>query len=489
MRKKPFDNRLVNRFSLTVFLICGTTAHAGGVYVGDVGGRAMGRSGAFAAKGDDLSAIEYNPAMLAVRDDTEIFLSNRFGYANEEFRRAPLWDYNGPLLIHADPVQNEKPWQLLMPILGAATDFGLKDWGFAIGAYAPPGISVQQFPLDGGQRYMLVERDFKILYYNLSAAWKFRDIFGIGASFQWVSMPSIKMSLVVNGDIASVVSPVSSLYDVKATINAADYVGASGVVGLWYRPWPFLQFALSGRIVPTHFNAEGTLKLETLGLEGTDVTTERDGESADDVTFSMSLPMMLRFGARYMHMKGDYELFDVELDFVYEAWQQVDEYVVDGDGMEAEVLGQWVDVGRIAIPKNWRGTYSARLGGDYNVLKDLLTLRLGGFYESAASQKPYTYVDILASHRLGASVGASVMFFGVDITLAYQYTFEFPVTVSEGESRIYQQVPGSPCEAPYTDPDPNTCDPSYLGQPSASANAGTYINHYHFLSVALSYSF
>lgn len=488
MLNKPIDSVFAWTLLMAVISLCGEIVHAGGVYVGDIGGRAMGRSGAFAAKGDDLSAIEYNPALLAIRDDTEIFLSNRFGYANEEFRRAPLWDYNnGYLYVDFDHVHNENPWQLLMPILGAATDFGLDDWGFALGAYAPPGIAVQKFPLDGGQRYMLTERDFKILYFDLSAAWKFRDIFGIGASLQWVSMPSIKMGLVVNGDTAPVVAPVSSLFDVKATINAADYVGVSGIIGLWYRPWKFLQFGLSGRIVPTRFVADGKLELETLGLEGSDVTIKRGDKEANDITFHMSLPMMLRFGVRYMHMKGEHELFDVEADFVYEAWQQVDEYVADGEGLVAEVLGQEVDVGRIVIPKNWKGTYSARLGGDYNVLKDLLTLRLGGYYESGASQKPYTYVDVLASHRLGASVGASVMFYGFDITLAYGYTFEFPVTVSEEESRIYQQVPGSPCEAPYTDTD--TCDPYYLGQPSAAANAGTYINHYHFLSLALSYSF
>ena len=43
--------------------------------------------------------------------------------------------------------------------------------------------------------------------------------------------------------------------------------------------------------------------------------------------------------------------------------------------------------------------------------------------------------------------------------------------MSEDEGKIYQQMPGSSCEEPYTDP--QYCNENYLGQPAASIPAGS----------------
>ena len=132
----------------------------------------------------------------------------------------------------------------------------------------------------------------------------------------------------------------------------------------------------------------------------------------------------------------------------------------------------------------WGG---ARLGSDWQVLRDLLTVRAGGSYESPSSRPSYTSLDFIGQKRLGASAGVTLSGVGFDLSVAYSYVFQFPVAVSEAQSRIYQQVPGSPCAAPYSSA--YLCDPHYLGQPSAASNAGTYVSEYHFISTALSYTF
>ncbi len=471
------------------------TALASGVTVGDQGARTAGRAGATVARADDLSAIEYNPAGLAKLEQTRFHLGNRFGYVNESFKRAPLYDwskldFNGvPEYVTFDKVSNDKTWVLLNPMLVAATDFGLKSWGFALGAYAPQGVSQQAFPVDGGSRYMLTERDVKILYYNLSAAWKYNDIFGVGASFQWVDLASLKLGMVVNGTtIPGMANPVASDYDMLVRIEGADHVGFTGIIGAWFKPKPFLELGISGRVAPVKLDADCRLSVKPLSLtsdEPPEMT--RNGKAANDVRWKMTMPVTARLGARYIHFDGDKELFDVELDVVYEAWHQTQSYDIEGNGLEVAIIGQNVPVDHIVVPKKWRDTVSVRVGGDYNLLPDRLALRAGVYYESAATDERYAYVDFFSGHRLGASAGTSVMFHGVDISLSYTYVFEFPMTVSETEGHIYQQVPGSTCESPYTNS--NLCHDQYLGQPAPVVNAGTYIANYHLASLSVSYGF
>lgn len=491
-----FPQRFPGGFTSAVLVVIGcaiaSSGFAGGISVGDQGAVAAGRSGAFVAKADDPSAIEYNPAGLTGLKGWNIYLSNRFAYASERYKRATIWDYDNAEIHPFGEVSNQKPWQLLGPMLALTTDFGLKDWSFAIGAYAPAGISSQEFPRDGGQRYMLTYRDTKILYYNASVAWKLSDVFGVGLSLQWVDLAQLDLRLAVNGDVnPAAVSPISHFFDMEARVQGADHIGVSGILGMWYRPSPSFQMAFSSRFIPTKLEADATLTLVPLDEDNNgSVSTQRNGTSANDVVFSMTLPMEFRAGFRYIHLRGQQELFDVELDFRYELWSQMESYRVDGTGMSASIDGisEPVSVGLIVVPKNWKNTFSVRLGGDFNAIENRLKLRAGTFWETAAAPNEYAYVDFLASTRIGASLGASVILGKFEMALSYTYVIEVPVKVHETDGKIYQQVPGSRCKGPDYD-DPTFCDANYQGQPSATVNGGTYTNTYHFTSLALSYRF
>lgn len=483
---------------------------AGGFEIADQGPRGAGRAGAFVARADDPSAIDYNPAGLARLRGTRFYLANRFTYSNEEYKRARTLDYSDaigghPRLVSFPTVVNGSPFQWLGLMAVVTTDFGLEDFGFGLGVYGPPGISAQSFPSDGPQKYMLIEREVVILYYSLSAAWKYRDIFGIGASLQWVDVPIFRFGLVVDGNTtARIVNPVSGRFDMESRVDGADHIGFTAILGAWYRPIPELELAASARVVPVPIEAKSHLSLtaQNLSLSTPPVTTS-NGMPDDRVTFSMVLPPKLRIGARYVYLEPvstfadndeagvlnsrDREIFDIELDFGYEAWSMLESFKLDGGGLSCTVLGKRVPVGVIEVPRNWQDTFSLRLGGDWQTVPDLFTLRAGLMWESPASRPEYAYLDVFPGHRLGASAGFSFTLHGFDISASYAYIFQTPVTVTEDESRVFQQVPGSPCIAPYTDP--QLCSAHYLGKPSAPANAGTYISDYHFVSISASYTF
>jgi hypothetical protein len=197
--------------------------------------------------------------------------------------------------------------------------------------------------------------------------------------------------------------------------------------------------------------------------------------------------MTARLGVRYIHFRNEAELFDAELDVAYESWSRVESFKIDSNGLVANLLGQQVDVGNINVEKEWNDTFTVQLGGDYHVVPHRLTARAGVFYESAVSPPEYSNVDFVGGEQLGMALGGSVFVERFEIAFAYGYRTQPAVSVSEKDARVYQEVPASLCEAPYTDL--GTCHPAYLGRPGAPVNAGTYRAFSHVASLDLLYRF
>jgi long-chain fatty acid transport protein len=469
-------------------------ATAGGFEVGDQNARSAGRAGAFTVKADDPTALDSNPAGLALMRGTRIFLGNRFILGKEEFTRARTLDWSEavhgvPQFLTFGKVKNELPTQYLGPIIAISSDLGLKNWGFAVGVYAPPGTMSQQFPIDGPQKYMLVSRTVSILYYSAAVAWKYKDVFGIGATLQWVDLLSMNFNLVINGNTTPrVVEPGSSQFDILSKLSGADHINVTAILGMWYHPTPHLQFAAAARVIPVWFKARSHLAIEALNLklDKAPILT-RDGTPDNNVTFSFVLPPKLRVGGRYVFTNGDKELGDIELDLGYEAWSMVDNFTLDGSGLVSTVLGQNVPIGTIKVPRHWKDTFSLRIGGDWNVVPSHFTLRGGFYYETSATPEAYAYIDTPTGARLGPSVGFSLSGWGFDLSASYSYLFVMPLSLTETDSRTYQQTPGSLCKAPYTDT--TNCSAYYLGRPGAPSNAGVYVADYHMFSLSLMYKF
>jgi hypothetical protein len=453
-----------------------------------------GRGGAFAAKADDLSAVAVNPAGLGRLQGTRVQVGNRFSYNALQFERAPTLDWGDPEdgeapLVRFSPVDNETPWQLLDPFVGVASDLGLRSWVFALAAYTPAGVSRLTFPVDGGQRYLMVKREAIILNYTASAAWRPQDDVAVGASLQWVHVPRLTYELVIDGtQFPGDANPVWSELDMVARVAGSDPFVPNAVVGVWYRPAPYLELGLSGQAIPTEIRTTSQLSIEPASPEiDEDVELRRDGELADDVSLRLPLALTARAGVRYVLRSRDTEVFDVELDGIYESWSRVDRFTVETNGLVASLLGQRLDVGDIDIDKHWQDTISVHLGSDYALVPRALAVRSGLFYESAVADGSYANVDFASGRQVGAAVGASLFVQGAELALAYEYRHQLKADVAKREARVYQEVPGSGCEPPYTAPD--TCHPEYLGQPAPTVNGGIYRARHHVVSIDGIYRF
>lgn len=432
---------------------------AQGYFAGQKGARVAGRAGAFVVKADDLSAADYNPAGFSRMRGYRAQLSNRFAYNYVSYQRAPVDD--GGTATYFRKVENQLPLQGLDPLLGIAADFGLEDWGFGLTVNAPPGIGRLSFPvgpdlgedptlgpLNGGQRYMMVSREAEILVYSLSAAWKFRELFGVGASLQWIHVPRLTYSLVVDGHPFPRPSgnPVSSQFDILSTVSGSDPFTFNANVGAWVKPTKSWEVGLSGQVVPAQIETESHLDMDLIGREG-NVTLTRNGYAANDVRLTLPLPLTARAGVRYLHHASDDRVvFDVELDVIYQTWSRVPSFNVAMNGLQAEIegVGQ-TDVQDVVIQKQWRDTVSVHLGGDWNAIPNLLTLRGGVAYESAASHRQFAHVDFATGEHLSGALGASLLLGGFELALAYGYRHQIPIDVAAGEGYVYQEVPEEPC--------------------------------------------
>lgn len=465
----------------------GDGARASGLEIPEQGARSVGRGGAFSARADDATAGIHNPGALVKLDGLDLIYSHNLIWHFATFTRAesvlpPTDVYEGqdPLA----PVENETPFFGLGASFAAA--YGVGDWAFGISLYGPNSTGKVSYPVTGGQRYMLTELDTLMFFYGASVAWGTED-FGIGVTLQGASLPKMRYSLVTDGITAPIdeetavetLSPYSSAWDVEATLAIEDSFAPTGIVGIWWRPADNFEVALSGRVIPVIFQAEGGIELANVPgqAEFTDMQLTVPGNSAK---LEIPLPPTARLGLRYVHGEGDDPLFDVELNVVYEAYSIIESFEADLEG--SILLAGGASVQDVTIAKRWRDTFSVRLGGTWNVLPDALSLSLGGYFEQGAGHPNYTHLDFLTVDRFGLGAGLEVPIYTSDETrfelvVAYAHTFQSDVEVAETEGKVIQQRPIAQC--------PDDC----AGYTGVVANAGTFESSFDLLSFALSASF
>lgn len=477
-------------------------ARAGGFEYGVNGAEAVGRAGAFVARGDNPSTLYFNPAgMGRMEPGTHLLLDANLVLRTLEFRRAGEMDFAGANGYRVNdlryPRVRDEGGVFPAPFFGLVTDLGLDtDFQFGLGAFGPAAVGRAGFPtqvwvvnhdderipIPAPQRYDLLHMDVLFVWPTLAASWRILDDLVVGAAFQtgFVNIVFQNMTAAF-GDGDDVVA------DIRANVDAWDWFVPAGMLGIWYRPWRYLELAVSARMsdgieasgeVTTISNPYGVRGQEPISsTEWTDYNTAA-GERRPTAKLSFAWPLLvLRTGVRFLWPRDtgevaggeldaqiaerlarmaphEREWFDVELDVTYEMNSSVDSFRTKIDGVVP--LGYGMpnlavrpdlehpeNAGVLELPHNWQDTVAVRLGGDVNLLEGAVSLHWGGSFETSSVPEDYTRLDYAQWMTFGVAGGVTVRlpWYGIDVTASYLHYFSPEREVTEGRVRMLTALP------------------------------------------------
>ena len=464
LRQSRFSS--LHRFLLTVAAIVTFVplkGQSGGLEVPDLGTVALGRGTAFAARADNLSAFYYNPAGLSKSKGFNLLLSGNLVNLNVDYLRSGSYDpatntsepveINGQLVgnpgrdySNYDPftagdtppppfssVSNEsRIGPAPMIVFNWGDMLGVTGLSAAIGLIPPSSFGAPKYTEAGAQRYALREANFLIVYPGLGVSYAINRYFQVGAVFlsgigifeqsQAIRpLPQLNNTLDYNEDAKG---------DASLKVEAKDLFMPTAIVGVLSHPIDWLEIGAAVKL-PVKIEARGNI---TYTAPDTDLANSALVPGEDKVTLKQNFPWVVRLGARYIH-----QVFDVEADFVWENWSSLKEFEIDMEATLNEDAtsenGALSPMPDSAIPKKFRDTFSARLGGDVEVWPKHLAVRAGGYYQSSAYPENYeTFsVDFPFAEQVGVGAGLTWHAFSfLDVNAGFLHVFQPDVKVIEG---------------------------------------------------------
>lgn len=496
----------LRRVALATLLVAPAAASAGGLDVGENGPVATGRGGAYAAAVDEPSAVYYNPAALATIDGFALTVNANIWLYDLTFQRDPFTfqQGNSDITVPFAEVSNSRN-VFPAPMIFASHDFGLEDWGFGFGVYGPPSIGWSDFGSadleelrdiaatddnvrDWGHGYLMESSEMLLMYPSLAVAFDFGDLqLGLTLQLGYLGTTFVNAA---DGDGITDPNAVSIEAPEAYARTTLDVSGITftGILGVRYQPFDALTLALSYR--PRHeFSADGEINVEIPPALQALATV---GDNA--ATLNLTLPDLIRFGARWAFINNGRAVADIELDFTYETWSLLEGFDIQLDAnIDIDLLGETRQIPNVFIPKFYNDTMSLRLGSDI-YLHDAFTLRAGVFMEGAAgdffsegSTSPgYANIDFAPFHRVGLSLGGTVEVGRWDIDFAYQHVLSAEYVESNGQVDIL--YPLWVCEDPQNQRDIDDCAELTREQAVHAVNNGSYDASYNLFSVGFTYN-
>ena len=388
---------------------------AAAYYYIDAGTRGMARGGAYVAGNKDLTAQYYNPAALINLDSGQVMLNFSLVDQRDAFTRMDL-DESGQVIKEYDQVDNISP-PMKIPSFGVAHHFGLPDTMFALGLH-PPYAPDKEYKAKSAQRYTLIDTRTTQFYAGLSVAHQPLSWLTIGVSVLW-NMTAANQELAINvcnnaldtGDNSCAEGKPSET-DLIIRMKMKDPGKLTGNFGVLIEPHEKIAIGLSV-MPPINVEGKGTLEAEFsedhwLPKSFLETSTTKD----DEITVTMSMPLVIRSGIAYRPMDG----LEIEFATVYERWRNTKETLITDvnaplllqDGLaERAGIDQEVPInGPVSIPQKYRDSMSYRLGSEWDA-KEWLTLRTGVYYEQSAIPNKNMGVALMDGNKVGYGIGAS----------------------------------------------------------------------------------
>lgn len=364
-------------------------AHASGLLVARFGGE-WGHP-----MTDGVTALYYNPAGLALARGTRLELTGSFAWRDFVYRR------NSEAI---DNIQDDgatgtgTPREavslnsgrahlinfLATPFIGAASDFGVKGLGVAVGMFVPlggqsiwsPSTKSADYPgaVDGPQRWWTVEGTQRSIYGSLGVAYRIPQLkLSIGASLNLV-LSEVHNNQARNADGTDNMVSGEYVAEGRAFVDVSGLDLAVGV-GLMWEPVENLFIGASYQSQPGF--GDQTLKGHVSLALGS-------GPLGDGLTnvaeLRQAMPDVVRFGVRY----GEPKRWEVRLFGNYVRWSVFKEQCTLNSSVADRSCQGTSPPGKIIIvPRDWHDGFEVRIGGSYWVSPDV-ELAAGMGYDSNA---------------------------------------------------------------------------------------------------------
>lgn len=403
-----------------------TLATAGGMFLHTRGVRPSARSGAFVAGADDLGAMWFDIAGIAVLaggpQKTSILVDAALVSQSGDYARI---DSGG----NPQPAVSNEASGLPIPSLAAGFDLG--DKGVLGVGVSAPYAGLMKFPEDGAQRYSLIDLSKTlIITVSVGVGWKINDKLRVGAVLQdWVS--SLGQTIVVSGCPGETIcAPEDPEFDAMSQIDQNDLFNPSGAVGVQYDASDKVRLGAAFQ-APIHMAGGSTLRtrLPSSGFyDGASI-------SGDEADVDFWLPPTLRAGVEVRPTPS----WRVELATDLEFWSMHDKMTITPKDMRIENaagVGTY-ELGPMVLPRNYENTYAVSLGveGQPMAAKPLRVLA-GYTYETAAA--PDAYLSTLtfdgAKHVVTAGLGYGFGKFSLDAVFGLGLVEDREVTLDEARS-------------------------------------------------------
>lgn len=387
------------------------------------GAQALGRGGAFVAKADDASAIYHNVAGLAAQEapGTKVMLGANLQASTFTFQRAGVRPGPASEGAPADP-EAGRPYALVenvgtpgaLPMLSIVSNLGTKRLGVGFGVFAPTANVGKKFPATVGSgpspaRYDAVSRgDAVVLLPTAALAYAISDDVRIGVAGhvlygrfdEWSTLNSWNKSKCYVEDPRC---------DSEAHV-AVQGMGFAGSLGALVRLTPEVEVGAqvrTGGVIHATGGSPSPTKI-------------------NDAELQLWLPWTARAGLRWVEREGGRELYDLELDAVWEGWSASNRSTATIAGLEPRQQ----DFG-------FSDTIGVRAGGAYAFLlgERVLSLRGGGYVESAGSDAASTRMAFDTLAKVGATLGLGLRTGALGVSVAYAATASVPRLVTDGRFR------------------------------------------------------
>ncbi len=461
---------------VATLLATARAVYAGGLEIPDNGTEALARGGAFTAKADDATALQYNVGGLARQRGTRLLFDGNLVLSTLNFQR------DG---VYPDAPSAATPWggqpfpevhntggPFFAPFFGLSTDFGLDRWTFAVGVFGPSSVGNRTYPLSVGgvpspARYDLVQALPIVVLPTAAAAVRATRWLDVGVALH-VAVAKLDLTSVSFTDISKGVCPNVEYQPCDST-NKLSTTGATATAALGLLVHPLRWWAVG-------VNVRGPIYLDTSGtVQATAPAALPMNIEPAPATFSTNLPWVVRAGTRIIKLRDDdFEVADLEFDATWENWS-----AAQGDGPKVSIpnLSLFQDI-RPTIVHHYHDTFSLRLGASYNVAlpAGVLSFRVGGYYDSSATDPKDTRLDFDTLPKIAATFGLGYSVRGFTFNLAYAYVHELDRVVTDGD---IAPVNGAQHGASLDD----------AGNPLPAVNNGRYHGETHIVSFGVTLRF